>query len=134
MPIETLVLWIHILAMMGAFGGLLLIQIGMPRDARETASIAGVTARPATMLLAIGFFAGLYLYWAKIRYAANMQSELPQVEHIMIGTKFLLMVAAGAFMGATGKALKQGALAKSAGCRWLAILSLALAALIGVKL
>ena len=134
MTIDMLVLWIHLVCMLGALGGLFVIAVGLPRDARESTYVAGVAGRPVSMLLTIGFIAGLALYGLHFRYAANMDTELPRLEHIVVGTKFLLLLAAGAFMGATGKALKRGALGRASGSRWMAILALAAAALIGVML
>ena len=134
MSIENIAVWAHILCMLGAFGGLLIIQIGLPRDARESASVAAVAGRPAVKLLVVGLLVGLFLYWNRIKHAAAMDVKLPSAEHMIIGIKFLLLLSAGAFMGATAKALRKGDPGKASNCRWLAILALAIAALFGVRI
>jgi len=134
MVVGDVFVWIHVLCMLGAFGGLLLVQVGLPRAVRDDAETARAAGRLPTILLAMGFLAGLMTYVMNIRYAANYGSKLPAPEHAIVGIKFLLMVAAGAFMGLTSRVLKDGAAQKAVLPRTLAILALALAAFLGVML
>ena len=110
------------------------MQCGLPKAVRDTADTARAAGRLPTMLFAIGFLAGLVAYWMRIRYAANSNVQLPPVEHSIIGIKFLFLVAAGAFMGITAKALKEGDTGRANFFRGMTLLPIVLAACLGLLL
>jgi len=136
MTIDTKIVFVavHVLCMLGAFGGVLIVQCGLPKTVRDTADVARAAGRLPTMLFAIGFLAGLITYWLKIRYAANSNVQLPTIEHSIVGIKFLFLVAAGAFMGITAKALKQGETGRANFFRGMTLIPLVLAACLGLLL
>ena len=125
---------IHVLCMLGAFGGVLIVQFGLPKDVRDTPKTARSAGRLPSMLIAIGFLAGLIAYWLGIRYADNSGESLPPIEHTIVGVKFLFLVAAGAFMGLTVKSLKQSDTGRANFCRGLTLVAIALAACLGLLL
>jgi hypothetical protein len=125
---------VHVLCMLGAFGGVLIVQYGLPKDVRDTADTARSAGRLPTLLLAVGFLAGLIAYWLNIHYAANSNVNLPSIEHAIIGIKFLFLVAAGAFMGITAKALKQADTRRANFFRGMTLVPFVLAACLGLLL
>lgn len=130
----NIVLWIHLIAMIGALGGLMHIQFGLPvhlRDRRE--DIAG-SLKLSNLLLAVGFVVGFVLYYMKIRAGAASGNPLPAATHMAVGIKFLLFLSAMALLGIGAKKLRDNNAAIAHTLRLTAIVVLALAALLGVCL
>jgi len=117
-----LVTWIHIVAMVGAMGGLLFVD-------RLRAANAGCELRPAMRLfnvaMVIGLVAGLFLY-LRFDHASRY--------HMVVGIKMLLLLIAGAGAGMSSAMARKGRPAAEALLRRLAIAVMALAALLGVFL
>ena len=132
--IKLLFVAVHVLCMLGAFGGVLIVQFGLPKAVRDTADTANTAGRLPALLLAVGFLAGLVAYWLRIRYAANISGSLTSTEHSIVGVKFLFMVAAGAFMGVTAKSLKQSDTARANFFRGMTLVAIVLAACLGLLL
>lgn len=134
MILKQLCVFVHVLCMLGAFGGLLMLQFGLPRDVRDSSDTASVAGRLPAMLIAVGFVAGFLIYWLNIRYAANNHEQLPALEHSIIGIKFLLLLAAGAFMGLTSRYLKDDQPGKACIYRGMSLVVMGIAALLGLSI
>ncbi len=127
---KNVMLWIHLLSMIGAFGVLLGAQLctppadaGQPRKDRQ--------GKVAAVLMAAGLLAGLVALSLKVK---ALEGEMP--EHLMstISMKFLLLLAAGAATGIASRKFSLGKAAAASGLRWVAIVALAAAALLGICL
>ncbi len=134
MILKQICIYVHVLCMLGAFGGLLMIQFGLPRDVRDSTGSAGVANRLPSMLIGVGFLAGFLIYWLNISFAAKVGEQLPMLEHSVIGIKLLLLVAAGGFMGLTSRYMKDEKPGNAAIYRGMSILVLGLAALLGLSI
>lgn len=111
-------LWIHVVSMVGVLGGLLLLQLGLPRDLRANADLVKSALRPLNILLGIGFVAGLLLYMNRMDGATGHV-------HGVVGMKILILVAVGALLPISRKSVKGD------GLRWTAIGLLLLASFSG---
>ena len=119
--LESLLLWIHLLSMIGAFGVLLGDLVGLHKATRANAG----AARLASLLLAVGLPAGLWLYRLKIAAGWGALGL-----HRTIGIKFVLLVGAGAFLGIASKQFRNGRPAPAAKLQGAAVALLAMAALV----
>jgi hypothetical protein len=134
MILKQLCVFVHVLCMLGAFGGLLMIQFGLPREVRDSSETASVAGRLASMLIGVGFIAGFIIYWLNIQYAANNHEHLPGLEHSIVGIKFLLLIAAGGFMGLTSRYMKAQQPGKAGIYRGMSMVVMAIAALLGLSI
>lgn len=84
--------WIHILAMVGLFGGLLLYQLALSQSARREDSTARAAVRLWNLLLAIGLAAGLwmYLHVGGFKMGGHYNG--------VVGLKFMVLLAVGALL------------------------------------
>lgn len=117
-----LLLWLHILAMVGTIGVLVGMQVCCPSDQRNHADPSRRVARLANSLLAIGFIAALAYYGFTAGHIKG-----PHYNGI-IGLKFVFLLGAGAVIGISKTTDKGDPL------RWTAIALLVLASLFGVSL
>ena len=136
MPFDAKLIFIgiHMLCMLGAFGGMLIVQFGMPKDVRDNADVARSMGRLPILLITIGFLAGLVAYLLRMQYASRSGEVLPPVEHTIVGIKFMFLVAAGAFIGITSKSLKQANVVRANFFRLIALIAIILAACLGILL
>ena len=120
MSLLQIILWVHILCMISVIGVLLCAQIALPSDYRNNAS--GSIARLANILLSIGFLAGAGYY--------GMVSGHTMGGHFngVIGTKFVLLLAAGAVIGISKRSANGDRL------RWIALILFVLASFLGISL
>ena len=84
--------WIHVLCMVGVFGGLLLVQLALPAAVRNEASTARRITRFLSILLGVGLLAGLAGYGLKQGHL--MGGHFNGV----IGLKFALLLVVGGLL------------------------------------
>jgi len=130
---ELLLLWIHLVAMVGALGGMLMIHRTLDAVAPEAASESGTKGlRLFNALLGLGFLAGFALYYIRVTAAAQADFDLGARFHIVVGLKFVLLLATGAFAAIASKRARSGRFEQTGAVRKGAICALALAALLGL--
>lgn len=128
--VTTVMIWLHLLAMVGAFGGLLFAHMTQ----REGGAAALKKAvRLFNIFLVIGLIAGLHLYGQKIMAAKAAAVSLGPV-HMVVGIKLVLLLAAGALVGISAKAVREGQMGKGSSLRVAALLLMAIAAFLGTAL
>jgi hypothetical protein len=117
-----LVLWLHLLCMVGAFGGLLALRLAVPEGVRRDPAVGRKASRLFNLLLVVGLAAGAGYY-------ALLSGHLRGAHYNgVIGLKFVLMLAAAALLGLSARS------ARGDGLRTGAMLLLAAAALAGATL
>lgn len=89
--------WIHVLCMVGLFGGLLVVQLALPAQVRNDADIARRITRLLSILLGIGLLAGLASYGLKQGHL--MGGHFNSV----IGLKFVILLMVGGLLPLTRK-------------------------------
>jgi hypothetical protein len=89
--------WIHVLCMVGLFGGLLVVQLALPSQVRNDADIARRITRLLSILLGIGLLAGLAGYGLKQGHL--MGGHFNGV----IGLKFVILLMVGGLLPLTRK-------------------------------
>lgn len=89
--------WIHVLCMVGLFGGLLVVQLALPAQVRNDADIARRITRLLSILLGIGLLAGLASYGLKQGHL--MGGHFNGV----IGLKFVILLMVGGLLPLTRK-------------------------------
>ncbi|HEY8241475.1 MAG TPA: hypothetical protein VIH35_08510 [Kiritimatiellia bacterium] len=107
---------LHILCMVGTFGGLLVFQFGLPAATRAQDINARAAARFLNVLLGLGFLVGATLYVLSRGWTFG-----PHYNGV-IGLKFTVLLAVGGLLAASKKPGKGDTL------RWIACVLLALAA------
>lgn len=123
MPILLLVLkWIHVLAMVGILGGLLVYQCGLPAETRNHPDHARAATRLWNILLGIGILAGLLLYGLQRGHTLGAHYNG------VIGVKVVVVLALGALLPMCRRPDRGDAM------RWTSAALLALAALAGLSL
>ena len=122
MNATDLVLWLHLLCMVGVFGGLVVLQLGTPAPWRQDAEGVRPALKWLNLRLGVGLLAGLLLY--------GMTQGHHRGAHFngVIGFKFVMLLGAGALLGMSRRSAKGDAL------RWIAAVLLAVAALAGISL
>ena len=83
-------------------------------------------------LVAVGLVAGLAAYYFRVRDAGSAGEELAGPVHMIVGIKFVLLACIGACLGIGSAKAKRGQFAAAHGLRWVSLLLLAGAALLGV--
>jgi len=116
-----ILVWVHIVSMLGVLGGLLLLQWGVPWDIRSGSGFLKGYFRPINVLLAIGFIAGVILYVQRLSGATGRV-------HGVVGLKILILLAVGALVPMSRNAARGDAL------RWTAILLLLIASFSGLTI
>lgn len=116
---SQIILAVHVLAMVGAFGGLLVFQTALPPDARRDIRLARGLARVVNILIGLGLLAGA------VRYGLLRGHTLGGHFNGVIALKFILLLAIGALVGISAKSERGDRL------RGIAAFLLALAALLG---
>ena len=114
--------WIHLLCVLGTFGGLLAVRFGLPSTIRNSDEVARGSARLFNILIGVGLLAGLSIYFLKQGMAMG-----PHYNGV-IGLKFVILVAVGGLIPMSKKPGKGDA------SRTIAIVLLAIAALAGSSL
>ena len=112
-----ILLLLHVLCMVSAVGSLAYSLIALPAGSDN--SKRGF--RFVSLLVTVGTLAGLGLFMVL----------MDGVNHAVVGTKILLLLAAGAFLGMGSAKIKKEQFAKARGMRWGAFVSLLVAALLG---
>ena len=114
--------WIHILCVIGTFGGLMAVRFGLPAAVRTSDDVARASARLFNILIGIGLLAGLSVYFMKHGMALG-----PHYNGV-IGLKFAILVAVGGLIPMSRKPGKGDLF------RTIAIVLLAIAALAGASI
>ena len=89
--------WIHVLCMVGLFGGLLLVQLALPAEVRTDSIIARRITRLLSILLGIGLLAGL------AGYGLKQGHQLGGHFNGVIGLKFVILLMVGGLLPLTRK-------------------------------
>ena len=89
--------WIHILCMIGAFGGLLAFQFAVPAAVRNTPDVARKISKFGNVLIGLGFVAGM------LSYGALHAHKLGGHFNGVIAVKFMLLLGVGALLGMSKK-------------------------------
>lgn len=116
-----LMLWAHVVSMVGALGVLLAARVGGGDGSTLT--------RLAARLLGVGFVSGL----AVLGLLVHLGGLYTGLIHT-VATKFLLLLVAGAGLGIAAKAARTGHPVKAARARSAALVALLLASLLGMLL
>ena len=114
--------WVHILCMVGCFGGLLALQLVVPAAVRNTPEVSKSASKLFNILIGIGLIAGV------VNYVMDQGYKLGGHYNGVIGTKFMILLAVGALLGLSNKPGKGDAF------RTASLVLLALAALFGTTL
>jgi hypothetical protein len=114
--------WIHILCVIGTFGGLVAVRFGLPADVRNSEDVARTSARLFNILIGVGLLAGLSVY------VLNHGMSLGPHYNGVIGLKFVILVAVGGLIPMSRKPGKGDLF------RTIAIVLLAIAALAGASI
>lgn len=114
--------WVHVLCMVGVFGGLLLVQLGLPATVRNEPATARRITRLLSILLGVGLLAGLAGYGFKQGHL--MGGHFNGV----IGLKFVLLLMVGGLLPLSRKEGRGDTI------RWIALALLALAVLSALTL
>jgi hypothetical protein len=89
--------WLHVLCMVGLFGGLLIVQLALPAAVRNDSTIARRITRVLSILLGLGLLAGLAGYGLKQGHL--MGGHFNGV----IGLKFVILLIVGGLLPLTRK-------------------------------
>jgi len=118
----SLLVWVHIISMVGCIGALLSMQTCIPTDDRNLASPSRKIARLCNILLAVGFVSIIAYYILSGGHTRGAHYNG------VIGVKFVFFLGAGALIGIS-KTTDKGD-----GLRWIALALLLLASLFGTTL
>ncbi len=121
MTLHLLIKWVHLLAVLGVFGGLLVYQLGLPASVRNEPAHARRASRVLNILLLAGLLAGLFLFMQVM--PGYRGTPAAGHFHGVIGFKLLVLLAVGALLPMSRKPGRGDVL------RWIALALLALAAL-----
>lgn len=115
-------LWTHLLSLIGLFGGLLVMQAGLPAAVRNQPDVARGASKLFNALIGLGLLAGAGLYVVTHSYSLGA--------HVngVIGVKFVLLLGVGALVGMSGKP------GKGDQFRTIAMVLIALAAFAGLTI
>lgn len=114
--------WIHVLCMVGLFGGLLVVQLALPAQVRNDADIARRITRLLSILLGVGLLAGLAGYGLKQGHL--MGGHFNGV----IGLKFFILLIVGGLLPLSRKP------GRGDRVRWIALALMAFAVLSALTL
>ena len=115
-------IWVHVLSMVGTFGGLIGFQTFLPVQFRKDPNVAAKAARFFSFLIGAGLIAGVLVYGVRKGHLLG-----PHFNGI-IAVKFVILLAVGAALGMSKHPVR-GEL-----CRKISIALLALAAFLGTSL
>ncbi|HMP72754.1 MAG TPA: hypothetical protein PKE55_05765 [Kiritimatiellia bacterium] len=110
-------LWLHLLAMVGAFGAILAFQLVVPEQQRKLAEQSRRIGNVVNAMILVGFLTGIGYYLLEGGYLERAHYNG------VIAVKFLLLLGVGALVGISKKREMGDSL------RWGALALLALAAL-----
>lgn len=130
----SVVLWLHVLALVGAVGVLLAVCFALPGGTRDSASVARRFSRMLNTLMGVGLAAGLTVFMLKLKESKALGFELGSLYHGVVGTKFLILLAVGACLGIAPRMLRKGRPGITHTLQALAMVLLALAAFLGFVL
>jgi hypothetical protein len=121
MTLHLVIKWVHLLAVLGVFGGLLVYQLGLPAGVRNEPANARRAGLVLNILLLAGLLAGLFLFMQLM--PGYRGTPAAGHFHGVIGFKLLVLLAVGGLLPMSRKSGRGDAL------RWIAIALLVLAAL-----
>lgn len=130
--LKYITVWLHLLCMVGAFGALLYHQLFLSTTQKADPVLGRTVNKAASILIAVGFLAGMLAYVLTIKLAASTGIEIESSAHMKIGIKFLILLGAGACLGISSGMIRKERYNSAGAQRLLALVLLATAALIGV--
>lgn len=130
--LKNIAVWLHLLCMVGAFGALLYHQLFLGTSHKADPLLGRTVNKAASILIAVGFLAGLLAFILKIKVAASSGIAIESSAHMKVGIKFLILLASGACLGISSGMIRKGRYDSAAAQRILVLVLLATAALIGV--
>jgi hypothetical protein len=116
------VIWLHLLCMVGAFGGLLALRVALPADVRNGEGVRRRVSLLLNAMIGVGLLAGA------VYYVLLDGHKLGGHFNGVIAVKFVLLLAVGGLLAASGRR------ERGDGLRDLATALLAVAALAGSSL
>ena len=126
MTVALLIKALHLLSVLGVFGGLLVYQLGLPDAVRNDPVLARRANRVLSALLLAGLLAGIYLFLKTL--PAYHGSPAIGHFHGLIGFKLLALVAVGGLLPLSRRP------GRGDTARWIAIALLVTAALAGLMI
>ena len=132
--LERILLWAHLLCMVGTFGSLLITQLGLPKATREDPAVARACLRFMNFTLLVGLVFGVATYVVAIRSAKKLGGDLPSEFHMVIGIKFMLLFLVAAFFGMASGCVRKDLPTNAHTLMWAPVFILAGAALLGIFL
>ena len=132
--LERVLLWAHLLCMVGTFGSLLITQLGLPKATRDDPAVAGACLRFMSFTLFVGLVFGVATYIVAIQSEKKLGGGLPSEFHMVIGIKFMIMILVAACFGMASGFVRKDKPATAHTLRWSAVFLLAGAALLGIFL
>ena len=127
-------LWLHVLALVGAFGVLLAVCFALPGGTRDSGSAARRFTGLLNALLGIGLAAGLAVFALKLKESKELGFQLGGGYHGVVGAKILILLAVGACLGLAPRMVRKGRAGAAHLLQTLAMGLLALAAFLGFAL
>ena len=128
------ILWAHLLAMIGALGGLFVAIYAFSITSEQASDRSAKSLTTVNTCLMIGFLAGLALTYLRVTTVLQAGLSMSTTFNHLILTKLLLLLAAGAGVGIGTKKIKNNAEASARVCFILAMVALTLASFLGVML
>lgn len=120
--LPVILTWVHVLCMIGAFGGLLLAQFGLPAAVRNSDEVTRGISKVGNILIGLGFVAGI------LNYGLIKGHTLGPHFNGVVAVKFVILLAVGALLGMSKKPGKGDTF------RTIALVLLAIAAFAGMSL
>lgn len=118
--------WVHLLSVVGLFGGLLAFQAGLPAASRRSPDLSRGILRVLNILLGLGLLAGL----AMVGLVHRSYVGTPAAGHFfgIVGMKLVFLVVIGGLLPMSVRRPNGDAL------RWISIALLAVSALAGLTI
>jgi len=133
MIVERLLLWLHLLFLVGAFGGIVFIDRLLADGSGDHPALARKGSRLGHVFLGLGLLAGLALYVLRIRDLGDTAAASHL--HAVVGVKFLLFLGAAFCLGMASRRTREQPYTRSAQSYWVATcVMLVLAAALGICL
>ena len=138
MLLKNLLIWVHLLAMAGVFGGFLYGRVVFSLADQSYQGVIHALSKTTQFFIGLILISGFALFYLHVQNSLQVGSSLDEIlkdgmTHVIL-TKLILLVAVGAFAG-IGSKKAQGENYPSAEKMWLLALVLtSVAVLLGVML
>lgn len=126
MSAYVIIKWVHLLSVLGLFGGLLVLQIGVPAAVRDSREQSRGILRVLNLLMGFGLLAGL----AMVGLVHRSYVGTPAAGHFfgVVGLKLVFLLVVGGLLPLSARSAAGNAL------RWTCIALLAVSALAGLTI